>query len=170
MLLRYSSKTPEASLFLEPLYNELKILEKGIELHIYTDSGFINRICGCILLPGTSNLAARSLLTETVKFNGKYGCVKCYQEGKSCKTEKGGNVWVYQYAVEDPKGSQRTKKSFREDALNAFKKNKTLNGVKNPTWLHLFSNFDLVNGIGIGMHGIGLGAMKLLMKLWFSKS
>ena len=58
MLLRYSSKTPEASLFLEPLYNELKILEKGIELHIYTDSGFINRICGCILHPGSSDLPA----------------------------------------------------------------------------------------------------------------
>ena len=46
-----------------------------------------------------------------------------------------------------------------------------MNGVKNPTWLHLFSNFDLVNGIAIDyMHGIGLGAMKLLMKLWFLKS
>ena len=35
----------------------------------------------------------------------------------------------------------------------------------------MFSNFDLVNGFAIDyMHEIGLGAMKLLMKLWFSKS
>ena len=46
-----------------------------------------------------------------------------------------------------------------------------MNGVKNLTWLHLFSNFDLVNEIAIDyMHGIGLGAMKLLMKLWFLES
>ena len=80
-------------------------------------------------------------------------------------------IWVYPYAVEDPKGPQRTNRSFREDVLNAYKERKIVNGVKNPTWLHLFSNFDLVNGIAIDyMHGIGLGAIKLLMKLWFSKS
>ena len=141
----YSSKKPEASLFSEPLYKELKILEKQIEVQIYADSGFINRICGCISLQGISDLPAWSLVTETVQFNGKYGCVKCYQEVKSCKTEKGFYVWVYPYAVEYPKGPERTNRSFREDALNPYKKNKTVIGLKNPTWLHLFSNFDLVN-------------------------
>ena len=66
---------------------------------------------------------------------------------------------------------KRTNKSFREDTLNDYEEIKTVNGVKNPTWFHLFSNFDLVNGIAIDyMQGIGLGALKLLMKLWFSKS
>ena len=46
-------KKPETSLFLQPLYRELKILEKGIEVQIYTNSGFINRICRCLLLAGT---------------------------------------------------------------------------------------------------------------------
>ena len=99
----YSSKKPEASLFLEPLYRELKILEKGIEVQIYTNNGFINTICRCLLLARTFDVPARSLVTETVQFNGKYGCIKCYQEGKCCKTKKGGNVWVCPYAVEDPK-------------------------------------------------------------------
>ena len=48
----YSCKKPVASLFLEPLYKKLKILEKGIEVQIYTNSGFIYIICRCILLTG----------------------------------------------------------------------------------------------------------------------
>ena len=79
-----------------------------------------------------SDLPERSLVTETVQFNGKYGYIKYYQEGKGCKTAKGSNVWVYLYAVEDPKVRQRTNKSFRENALNAYKENKTVNDLKNP--------------------------------------
>ena len=45
-------KKPVVSLFLEPLYKKLKILEKGIEVQIYTNSGFIYIICRCILLTG----------------------------------------------------------------------------------------------------------------------
>ena len=167
----YSSKKLEASLFFEPLYKERRTLEKGIEVQIYANVDFIKIICRLILLAGTFDLPAPSLVTDTVQCNGKYDCIKYYQEGKSCKTEKTGNVWVYQYAVEDPKGPQRTNKSFRKDALNACKENKTVNGVKSLIWLNFFLNFDLLNGIAIDyMHGIGLGVMKLLMKSWFSKS
>ena len=37
-----------------------------------------------------------------------------------------------------PKRSTKTNKSFTKDALNAYKENKTVNGVKIPTWLHFF--------------------------------
>ena len=33
--------------------------------------------------------------------------IKCYQEGKSCKNEKGSSVLGYQYAVEDPKKAHK---------------------------------------------------------------
>ena len=36
-----------------------------------------------------SDLPERSLGTETVQFNGKYGCIKYYQEGKGFKLQKG---------------------------------------------------------------------------------
>ena len=36
-----------------------------------------------------SDLPERSLVTETVQFNGKYGCIKYYQEGKGFKLQKG---------------------------------------------------------------------------------
>ena len=74
----YSSRNLEASLFLETLYREpKKIFEKGIQVQIYTNSGFINRTCRCLLLAGTFDIPARSLVTETVQFNRKYGCIKC---------------------------------------------------------------------------------------------
>ena len=78
-------------LFIIKLYSYINLF---IEVKIDANSGFINRIYKCLLLSGTFDLPARSLVMETVKFKGKYGYIKCYQERESCKAEKGGNVWV----------------------------------------------------------------------------
>ena len=90
------------------------------------------------------------------------GCIKCYQEGGSYKTAKGGHVWTYPFNVINPKGPLRVHEDFRKNALEAFKE-------KNPTWLHGVRFFDLINGVAIDyMHGVILGDVKLLLKLWFS--
>ena len=167
----YSSKKPEAALFLEPLYKELKLLKEGIKVNIPTadTDTYSSKLIKAILIAGTFDLPARCLISGSVQFNGKYGCIKCLQQGESHKTKKGGNVWIYPFNIEDPKGPIRKEESFRQHALEACNEKKIVFGVKYPTWLHGLQSYDLVNGVGIDyMHGVMLGVVKLLLKLWFS--
>ena len=122
-----------------------------------------------ILVAGTFGLPARCLVSGTVQFNGKYGCMKCFQTGESCTTATGGHVWHYSFNNENPKGPLRDNESFEQDALEAYHENKLAFGVKYPTWLHGLKHYDLVNGIAIDyMHGVILGVVKSLFKLWFA--
>ena len=62
-----------------------------------TDTNF-SKLIKAILISGTFNLPARCLISDTVQFNGKYGCIKCLQQRESHKTEKGGNV-VFTHSI-----------------------------------------------------------------------
>ena len=89
----YSTKKPDPSIFLEPLYRELKILEKDVNVIVPLDGiGLVPKVIKAILIAGTIDLPARCLISDTTQLNGRHGCIKCYQEGESCKTAKGGNV------------------------------------------------------------------------------
>ena len=89
----YSTKKPDPSIFLELLYRELKILEKDANVIVPLDGiGLVPKVIKVILIAGTFDLPARCLVSDTPQFNGRHGCIKCYQEGESCKTAKGGNV------------------------------------------------------------------------------
>ena len=89
----YSTKKPDPSIFLELLYRELKILEKDANVIVPLDGiGLVPKVIKVILIAGTFNLPARCLVSDTTQFNGRHGCIKCYQEEESCKTAKGGNV------------------------------------------------------------------------------
>ena len=125
----YSSKNPEASLFLEPLYKELKLLRNGVTVKVPISKGsHISRLVKAILIAGTFNLPARCLVSSTVQFNGKYGCIKCFQIGESCTTAKGGHVWVYPFNNENPKGPLRDHESLKKHALEAYHENNTQHG------------------------------------------
>ena len=56
--------------------------------------------------------------------------------------------------------STNDQQEFQRGCYKCLQCKKTVNGVKeNTTWLHLFSNFDLLNEIAIGyMLRFGLGA------------
>ena len=86
----YSSKKPEASLFLKPLYKELKDLKEGIKVSIPTadTDTYSSKLIKAILIAGTFDLSARCLISGTVQFNGKYGCIKCLQQGESQNRKK----------------------------------------------------------------------------------
>ena len=114
-----------------------------------------SKLVRAFLIAGTYDLPARSLVAGTIQFNGKHGCIKCYHEGRSYKTAKGGHVWTYTFNVINPKGPLRVHEDLRKKTL------KTL-----ASWIRFF---DLINGIAIEyMHGVILGVVKLLLKLWFS--
>ena len=85
----YGTIKSEPSIFLEPLYHELKTLENGVTLKVrLNDSKHGSKLVRVFLIAGTFDLPARSLVTGTIQFNGKYGCIKCYQEGGSTKQSK----------------------------------------------------------------------------------
>ena len=129
----YSSKKPEAALFLEPLYKELKLLNEGLKVNIPTadTDTYSSKLVEAILIAGTFDLPARCLISGTVQFNWKYGCIKCLQQVESHKTEKGRNVWIYPLNIEDPKGPIRKEESFRQHALEAY------NEKKNSVWCQI---------------------------------
>ena len=76
----YSSKKPEASLFLEPIYKELKFLKEEIKGNIPTPDidTYSSKLIKAILIAGTFDLTARCLILGTVQFNGKYVSVLMY--------------------------------------------------------------------------------------------
>ena len=127
-------KETRPTLFLEPLYRELEIMEKGILVDIPIEkSGKISKIIKVILIAGTFDLPARCLVSGSIQFNGKYGCVKCFQSGASFKTASGGTVWIYLFNKDGPSGHARNNTSFKFNALEAYHENKPKFGIKYPT-------------------------------------
>ena len=99
--------------------------------------------------------------------NGHRGYIKCYQEGESCKTAKVANGYTH-IRLPTPKVRIEHMKT-KKHALEAFKEDKLVYGVKYPTWLHRLKYFDLVDSVVIDyMHGFMLGVVKMMLKSWFS--
>ena len=72
---------------MEPLHHELKTLENGVTLKvILNDNKYSSKLVRAFLIAGTFDLPSRSLVAGTIQFTGKYGSIKCYQEGGSYKT------------------------------------------------------------------------------------
>ena len=63
----YGTRKPEPNFFLEPLYREFEIMEKGILVDIPAEtSGSISKIIKGILIAGTFDLPARCLVSGGV--------------------------------------------------------------------------------------------------------
>lgn len=63
-------------------------------------------VVGC-----SCDLPAKAILRNFIQFYGAYRCGYCEQSGQSLSTEGGGNVRVFPYVIESPKGEQRTKEA-----------------------------------------------------------
>ena len=129
--------------------------------------------CRAFLLAGTADLPARSLLCNSVQYNGAFGCWKCTQEGKSAHIGR-GYCHVFPFIHDNPNGPKRQSEDVIKDAKEIValkkqgKKQLSVNGVKGPSWLLLFPNFCIIRGIAIDyMHGVLLGVQKLMLRLWF---
>lgn len=169
----FGRQKPSMSTFLKPFKQTMLAFHKGIEVTSPERGDFI---CHGFLLVGTADLPARSLLCNSVQYNGAYGCWKCVQKGITAKVGK-GHTHVFPFSSENPKGPLRTDDSVLQDARKVIQQKETsttlqhVNGVKGPSWLLLFPNFSIVDGIAIDyMHGVLLGVQKLLLRLWFDKS
>lgn len=57
--------------FLKPLYEDLKKLEDGVEFQDHEGAAFTSK---ATLLTCTCDLPAKSLVTNSMQFNGAFGC------------------------------------------------------------------------------------------------
>ena len=122
----------------------------------------------------SADLPAKSaILNMVLEFNGKHSCVKGMQKGENSHTITGGNIHIFPYQEDDPKGPPRKLQSVLQDAQMALNNDRgeASNGVKGPSFLMFTSGFHFVHSVSIDyMHCILLGITRLLTKLWFDSS
>ncbi|CAC5361428.1 unnamed protein product [Mytilus coruscus] len=166
----FGSQKPAMGTFLKPFQHSMKNLYNGIECFSPKRGAFLSK---GILLCGTADLPARSILCNHIQYNGAYSCWKCEQQGTSAAVGK-GQTRVFPFDEANPKGPERTVHNVIENAHQALNgtngASSVVKGIKGPSWLSFFPEFDIVNGIAIDyMHGVLLGVQKLLLELWFAQ-
>ncbi|CAG2216785.1 unnamed protein product [Mytilus edulis] len=167
------SKKPVMWSYLKPLHEELSKLEDGVEMKDNKDEIFTMyaSLFNCVC-----DLPAKCMMSNSMQFNGAYGCWYCYQPGTTYKTDKGGHTHIFPYQEGNPKGPERTVESLQSDVneviakIHQNEKNYIVRGVKGPFWFMFLKNFDVIRGFVIDyMHGICGGIMKMLLTFWFDK-
>lgn len=167
----FGSKKPVMSTFFKPLLSSLRELANGITCYSPSIGNFISK---AYLMCFTADLPARSLICNCNPYNIEFSCWKCLQKGSTAKSGK-GYTHIFRFNEDDPKGPKRTKESVFNDASVAVnqklsgKSKAVCNGIKGPSWLILFPEFNIIDGVAIDyMHGVLLGVQKLLLRLWFA--
>jgi hypothetical protein len=77
----------------------------------------------------TCDLPGKALVQNILQFNGAYGCGFCEQPGKNLRTENNGNVRIFPYQTESPKGEQRTADACIQYAKEAVETNSVVNTI-----------------------------------------
>lgn len=117
-------------------------------------------------IAGTCDLPARALVSNTVQFNGQFGCLKCEQPGV---TENWTERTYACFPISPGQPKRPTANTFIDYAKSAFETQSTVHDVKGPTRLSKLESFDLICGNAVDyVHSVLLGVMLLLKFLWFS--
>lgn len=93
-----ASKKPMLWSYLKPLHEEMKHLEDGVIMQDVNGDKFKMR---ATILSCVCDLPARCLISNSMQFNGKYGCWFCLQPGETYTTNKGRHVHVYPVQEKD---------------------------------------------------------------------
>ena len=121
-------KKPTMISYTEPFIKTLQELEtKGVEIKSDLDTF----ICKAIVIAGSADLPAKSIICNTMQFNGKYGCSKCPRE--TCKTSEKGHCHVFPFKAENPCGPRRSHAGYLEDVNTAVQNNIICRGI-NPLY------------------------------------
>lgn len=167
------SKKPQMWSYLKPMHQEMTKLEDGVHM---SDKYGNDIIMKATLLNCVCDLPARCMVSNSMQFNGKYGCWFCHQPGQTYTTQKGGHVHIYPFQEDNPKGPSRTAENLQEDVNNVLKNiherksDFVVRGIKGPFWFMFMNQFNVIHGFVVDyMHGICAGVMKMLLTLWFDK-
>lgn len=115
----------------------------------------------------TCDSVARAAIQNVKQFNSEYGCSWCYQQ--SVRVRKGlGFVQAYPYNCSI---KTRNNHTARNEALQAHTEQIEMYGVKGPSPLMCFHDFDIIDGFVVdAMHCIDLGVTKTLVLMWFTSA
>lgn len=163
------------STFLKPFKQTMSAFHKGIEVTSPERRDFISYAMDFYLLE-------LQIYQHAVFCAIQYSIMVHMDVGNVFKNEsqlKWGRDTLMFFSVssENPKGPLRTDDSVLQDARKVIQQKETsttlqhVNCLKGPSWLLLFPNFSIVDGIAIDyMYGVLLGVQTLLLRLWFDKS
>lgn len=105
-----SSRKPIMWSYLKPLHEEICKLEDGIKMKDCNGEEFAMKAtkfsCVC-------DLPARCMVSNSMQFNGEYGCWFCLQPGQNYTTNKGGHVRIFPFQANDPKGINGHRKIYK---------------------------------------------------------
>ncbi|XP_069103099.1 uncharacterized protein [Argopecten irradians] len=118
----YQSLAKDGGPLQKPFLKSLKPLETD-GIRIQNADGTVSNTC-VFVIGGAADLPPRSLMCNTVQYNGKYECCKCLQPGETLKTSQRGNVHVFPFNVENPEGPSRTHEGILQDINTALVENK----------------------------------------------
>ena len=131
----FHSKKPAMHMYLKPIFDMLLDLEKTgcralisyitlCMVCLYYEIFYWLCVCiGVVVdVPGVANpfvttahiicctcdLPGKVLVQNILQFNSVYECSFCEQPGKNLRTENNGNVRIFPYQTESPKGEPRT--------------------------------------------------------------
>ena len=146
----FGNKKPNMHLFLRPLRKILQKLEStGLSVQAKIKDTYKAIISKVILIAGTCDLPAKSLVLNFRQFNGFYGCPKCLQPGKTLTLGPRSHTHVYPYDTSDPSGPLRSQKQTIEDIQHYMSTGNIINGVLGPLWLGSLQHYDIVRGTTI---------------------
>jgi hypothetical protein len=148
---------PPSNLLMTSVFPDLKLLSKGVQLNV---EGHGQKLVKALVLCGTGDTPARSLMMNMVAFNGKYACQRCEQEGVPRQNCPG----VRLFPCDPNQMVPRTIHKMNEYANNSSSLNHIM-GSKGPTVLSKVCP-DFVAGTAIdAMHQTYGGAGKTVLKL-----
>lgn len=158
---------PIMELYLEPFHQSLSALELD-GAHCTLPNKTVIHVRG-MLLAGSADLPAKSLVLNMHNYNGNCGCAKCKQPGQTLRTSTRGHVHVYPFQANDPCGPPRTHDETKYiHAREAADKGKPVCGIKGPSWLSYLPSYDLIKGTAIDyMHCVLIGVTNMLIGFWF---
>ncbi|XP_034936315.1 interaptin-like [Chelonus insularis] len=95
----FGSSDPLVNYFLYPLYNQLAQLRTGIHVEVPKSNRF--KTIKALILCGTCDAIARSDFLNHIRFNGDYGCTRCFSKGYTIREEGVfGNTHIYPFEGE----------------------------------------------------------------------
>ncbi len=161
----FGSGKPNMQVFLRPFSNVLRKMEtEGVAWHV--ERSFTAKV---VLIAGTCDLPAKSLVQNFKQFNGFYGCGKCLQPGSTHVLGPNRRTHVYLYQAQNPCGPPRTKEQTSNDLQWVNENGRDKHGVLGSSWFHCLQYLDLIKGTGIDyMHGCLLGVTRHLLSLWLN--
>ena len=130
----------------------LEIIQTGISCQIGSIKVSFKVIIGGLIgdAPGEAKLA------NSIQFNGKFGCIRCLNSGKSFKRSR-----IYEY---NPNVQLRSNELYLRQVRESEKSGQPFEGIKGENFLSSFCLFPdsvLIDSMHL------LGVVKQLLFLWF---